>query len=451
MPDIIVIGGGISGLATAWFLKSHGRDVRVLEAGAEPGGCLKTVSDNSFLVDTGPTSTLFKEGALGELIRNVGLSDDLIEANKVARNRYIVKNGKLVPLPMGPGAFLGTSLFSGKAKLRVFLEPFKGRAAAEETVAQFVTRRLGPEFLDWAIDPFVSGVYAGDPDKLSAWAATAKVYALEAESGSLFIGALARAFRGKASGPQPRGKLISFLPGMQALPAGVAEDLHGLVTLDAEVVEIEPRVNGGWTVRTDQQEYEASEIVLSTPAYHAARLLAPLDSDLGRELQSIRYPPVASIALGFRRDQVADPLNGFGILIPSKAGYVTLGALFSSTLFPGRSSDDDVLLTAFIGGARNEEIADQRDEELVGQVLADIGPLLKIRGEPHYQRVTVWPRAIPQYEMGHLQRVSRIDAALAKLPGLHVRANWRDGISVSDCVENAKKLAAKIEEAGERP
>lgn len=444
MSDIIVIGGGISGLATAWFLKSRGRDVRVLEAGAEPGGCLKTISDNGFLVDTGPTSTLFKEGALGELVRGVGLSNELIEANKVARNRYIVKNGNLVPLPMGPGAFLATPLFSGKAKLRIFLEPFKGRAAREETVAQFVTRRLGPEFLDWAIDPFVSGVYAGDPDKLSAWAATAKVYALEAESGSLFIGAMARAFRGKASGPQPRGKLISFLPGMQALPAGVAEDLHGLVTLDAEVVEIEPRVNGGWTVRTAQQGYEADEIVLATPAYHAARILAPLDPELSRELKAIWYPPVASIALGFKRNQVADPLQGFGMLIPSKMGCVTLGTLFSSTLFPGRSSSDDVLLTAFIGGARNEGIVDQRDEELVEQLLADISPLLGITGYPHYQRVTVWPRAIPQYEMGHLERLSRIDAALAKFPGLHVRANWRDGISVSDCAENARILATKI-------
>ncbi len=444
MSDIIVIGGGISGLATAWFLKGRGRNVRVLEADAEAGGCLKTVRDNGFLIDTGPTSTLYKEGALGELIRGIGLSDDLIEANKVARNRYIVKNGNLVPLPMGPGAFLATPLFSGKAKLRMFLEPFKGRAASEETVAQFVTRRLGPEFLDWAIDPFVSGVYAGDPDKLSAWAATAKVYALEAESGSLFIGALARAFRGKASGPQPRGKLISFLPGMQALPAGVAEDLHGLVTLDAEVIEVEPRTNSGWKVRTEQQEYEADEIVLATPAYHAATILAPLNPELSRELKAIRYPPVASIALGFKRDQVADPLQGLGMLIPSKIGCVTLGALFSSTLFPGRSSDDKVLLTAFIGGARNEEIADQRDEELVEQVLADISPLLGISGEPKFQRVTVRPRAIPQYEMGHLERLSRIDAALAKLPGLHVRANWRDGISVSDCAENARKLATKI-------
>lgn len=444
MAEIIVIGAGISGLATAWFLKARGYAVRVLEATSEPGGCLRTIAEDGFLVDTGPTSTLYRNGALGELITSLGLSEEAVEANAVARNRYIVKDGELIALPLGLFAFAKTPLFSAKGKFRLLLEPFHGRARDEESVAQFVARRLGTEILDWAIDPFVSGVYAGDPAKLSARAATAKVYALEAEYGSLFVGAMRRLLRGRASGPQPRGKLISFRKGMQSLAIAIAAKLEGHISLNTEVSVLARTASGEWVVRAAEREFRARRIVVATPAYCAAKLLAPLDADLGATLERIYYPPVASVALGFSREQVRNPLNGFGMLIPSKVGLVTLGALFSSTLFPGRAPDGEVLLTAFIGGARNRSVATLRQEELVAQVLSDLRPLLGIDGDAHFQHVSLWRRAIPQYELGHLERLARIDTALAGLPGLHLRANWRDGISVSDCAENARNLAETI-------
>ena len=441
MARILVIGGGISGLASAWFLKARGHQVHVLEKAAVPGGCLRTILECGFLVDTGPTSTLYREGALGELIASLGLGDQMLEANAVARNRYIVKGGELLALPLSLLAFARTPLFSNKAKVRLLLEPFHPRASHEESVAQFATRRLGPEFLDWAIDPFVSGVYAGDPAKLSARAATAKVYALEAEYGSLFIGAIRRALRGQVSGPQPRGKLISFRAGMQSLATAIAATLDGSISLNTEVSALTRTSSGEWVVYASEHEFRAERVVLATPAHRAAKLLAPLDVALGVALERLSYPPVASIALGFNEHQVHHPLDGFGVLIPSKLGRVTLGALFSSTLFPDRAPKDHVLLTAFIGGARNPSAATLTHEQLIDQALSDLRPLLGIDGDPRFAHVALWPEAIPQYELGHFERLAHIEAALVRLPGLYPRANWRDGISVSDCVENARNLA----------
>lgn len=444
MSEIIVIGAGISGLATAWFLKQCGHQVRVLEAAAEPGGCLRTIARDGFLIEAGPNSTLSKGGAFDDLVRGVGLSAEQVEGNPLAKRRFIVKGGAPMALPGSPVAFLRTPLFSARGKLRLLAEPFIGRAPTEETVAQFVRRRLGQEFLDWAIDPFVSGVYAGDPDKLSARAATAKVYALEAEHGSLIRGALARAFRGKASGPQPVGRLVSFRHGMQALPRAIVAALGDAVQSGVGAQALARTADGRWQVRAGAAVIETDRVVLAVAAEQAAQLLAPLDAALAAELRAIRYPPVMSVALGYARGQVRHALDGFGMLIPRREQRRTLGALFSSTLFPGRAPEGRVLLTAFIGGARNEAVAQWDDATVLAAVQADLRELLGIDGEPVLALVNRWPRAIPQYELGHLARIERIDTALAKFPGLHTRANWRDGISVADCVTNAQRFAAGL-------
>lgn len=444
MSDILIIGAGISGLASAWFLRQRGHRVRVLEAAAEPGGCLRTVVRDGFLIEAGPNSTLSKGGAFDELVQGAGLAAELIEANPLAKRRFVVKHSVPVALPGSPPAFIKSGLFSARAKLRLLAEPFIGRASTEESVAQFVRRRLGQEFLDWAVDPFVSGVYAGDPEKLSVRAATARIYALEAEHGSLIGGALARALRGQASGPQPRGRLVSFRAGMQALPRALAATLGDAVTLNETATGLVRNPAGRWQVRTATKVYEADCVVLAVAAEQAAVLLEPLDAGVARELRAIRYPPVMSVALAYARNQVRHALDGFGMLIPRREARATLGALFSSTLFPGRAPADAVLLTAFIGGARNEGVAAIEDAALVAQVTADLRGLLGIEGEPRLTVVHRWPRAIPQYELGHLERIARVDAALARLPGVYARANWRDGISVADCVTNAQQFALRL-------
>jgi len=441
--DCLVVGAGISGLASAWFLARRGFSVRVLEAASEPGGVMHSVRDGGFLVETGPNSTLARGGAFDEIVRGLGLAPELLAANPAASRRYVVQHGAPVALPGNPLAFLTTPIFSLGAKLRIFTEPFHRRADAEETIAQFVRRRLGPEFLDWAIDPFVSGVYAGDPERLSVRAAVPKIYALEAQHGSLIVGALSRLLHGCAGGPQPGGRLVSFRGGMQTLPAAIARELGARVVPGAAVTGL-ARAGGGWIVQAAGREHRARQVVLALPAHAAAKLLEPLSAPAARELAAIVYAPIAAVGLGFRRAQIRHALDGFGVLIPRRENRKTLGVLFSSTLFPGRAPEGHALLTAFIGGARHPGIAQADDESVIAQMLADLRSLLDIEGAPVMTRVTRWARAIPQYELGHLERLARLDSALAALPGLHLRANYRDGISVADCVQNAQALATRI-------
>ncbi len=446
--DLLVVGGGISGLATAWFARQAGWTVQVLEAAPHTGGKIRSFHEDGYLVEGGPNSLLANDPSFDTLVAGLGLREALIEANAAARRRYVLKGGRLQALPTGPLAFLRTPLFSPRGKLRLLAEPFIGRATHEESLAEFVTRRLGHEFLDWAIDPFVSGVYAGDPQRLSVRAATPKVYALEAEHGSLLRGALARMReRRRSLQTGPSGRMVSFREGMQTLPDAIVVALGDALATDAPVEALRrDAARGLWTASGPTGQWSARQVVLAVPAAAAARLL---DGSAAPALQAIPYPAVASVALGFRRDQVAHALDGFGFLIPGRLGLRTLGALFSSTLFPGRAPAGHVLITAFAGGRRHPELAELPDDALLDAVLGDLHGPLGLRGEPVYTHLTRWAQAIPQYELGHGQRLQQVQAEVARLPGLHLRANWLDGISVGDCVRNAARLVTELAE-GER-
>lgn len=438
--SFLIIGAGISGLCTAWFLQQRGHQVTVLEARDSAGGNIRTVQRDGFLIEQGPNSTLNNRPALATLFDGLGLTP--LEANNSAKKRYVLRDGTLHALPMGPGDFIRTPLFRAAGKWRLLLEPFIGRAKTEESVAAFVERRLGREFLDWAINPFVSGVYAGDPAQLSVRAATAKVYALEAQYGSLMRGALAKMlFHRHRGGAGPAGHMISFADGMQRLPERLNEALGAALHCATPVDRIFHNQQG-WHAVAGKQQWSADEIVLALPAQQCAQLLAEQLPQLPPLLQAIQYPTVATVSLGFQRQQIQHPLDGFGFLIPRITGVETLGMLFPSSVFPHRAPDGHCLLTAFIGGALNPSIASADEADIIARVLRDITPLLGISGEPVVASVTRWPAAIPQYNLGHLQRLADIDAQLAQLPGLHTRANWRDGISVADCVQNAHDFAA---------
>jgi len=452
MTDILVIGGGISGLASAWALKRRGLAVRVLEAQRSPGGALASRVDEGFLIDEGANSALDARPAVRELVTALGLENELMEAAPAARNRYVVKEGRVLPLPLGPLDFLTSPLFSWRGKWRVMQEPFIQAAEisqAEETVAEFARRRLGEEMLDWAIDPFVSGVYAGDPERLSARAAVPKVTALEAAHGSLIKGAMKlmveKKRQARASGfAGPSGRIVSFVEGMQTLARALAADLGEAVETGAIVRRLERLPRGGYRAHGfGGKQWQGQRLLLATPAYASAELLRPVDPALAAELDGIPYPTVTSVALGFRREQVQHPLDGFGVLIPRREGVPTLGALFSSSLFPNRAPEGQVLLTAFIGGRNGCFVCEQGPDAAVAQVLEDLTPLLGLSDEPTLARVRVWPRAIPQYELGHLERMARVEARLAEQPNLELRANWRDGISVGDCLQNALALAER--------
>lgn len=446
--NTLIIGAGMSGLSAAFFLKQQGEDVLVLEASKRAGGNVHTLQHAGFMLEAGPNTLMDNDPAIGRLIDGLGLRAAAREANPAARKRYVVRDGRAVALPTSPLDFLRTPLFSVQGKLRLLAEPFIGRAIEEETVAQFVQRRLGQEFLDWAIDPFVSGVYAGDPARLSVQAATAKVYALEREHGSLLRGALKKAFKARKAEVQttPVGRMFSFDDGLQQLVDALVSYLGDQLVVQAAVQSLR-HVAEGWNVSSAQGEFLARRVVLAVPADACADLLEPFLGVRVHALRDIPYPPVMSIALGFRREDVAHPLDGFGVLIPSKERLTTLGALFSSTLFPNRAPQEHVLLTVFIGGRRHEEIGAWCDERLIAQVLRDLSPILGLRAPPVMTHVQRWSRAIPQYELGHVQRLAALDEAMQKLPGLFTRANWREGVAVSDTIREGWRLATDLHAA----
>lgn len=451
--DLLIIGAGATGLSAAYFATAQGQRVTVLEAAPQVGGAIGTIRHDDWQTETGPNS-LMQSPILSELIAALNLSEEVVLANPLAKKRFVSQHGHPVALPMGPGSLLSSPLFGIADFWHLLKEPWIKPATQEETIAAFTRRRLGQGFLDWAVDPFVSGVYAGDPDRLSAWAAIPKMRALEAEHGSLIRGGIAKMRAAKRNPAPPlnpkKGSLFSFKNGLatltDALAQAVTDSGRGHIATQTPVTAIAPiEQDHGWRVTSaDGRAWLGKKLLLATPAWRSAEWLAPFDEALAADLNAIEYPSVTAVALGFPRAAVAHPLDGFGLLIPSKEGRQTLGVLFSSTLFPNRAPDNHVLLTAFIGGRRRPEAAEGDDSTLIERVLHDLRPVLGIQGKPVFQRIQRWPRAIPQYELGYLALQERIHAACQRHPGLLLGGNWRGGIAVGDCLANGKALAEEL-------
>jgi oxygen-dependent protoporphyrinogen oxidase len=450
--DTLIIGAGITGLSAGYHLSKQGEQVIILEAEARVGGAVGSVMEAQWLRELGPNSLMQTE-ALAQLLGELNLSAEIIEANPVAKKRFVAKNGHPVALPTNPLELLTSPLFSLSDLFHLAREPWIKPAKTEESIAQFVRRRLGTGFLDWAVDPFVSGVYAGDPNLLSVRAAIPKIYAMEQEKGSLIRAGIARMKAAKAN-PAPiiqpaKGKLLSFKRGLQTLTDALAHAIttsgKGEIHTNSPCSGITSNADHTWTVHTQRGEtFVCENLILATPAAVAARLLEPIDAPLAEQLSQIEYPPVTSVVMGFNRPQIAHPLDGFGLLIPSKEHKQTLGVLFSSTLFPERTPPGKVMLTAFIGGRQKPQAAEGTDDEILGRVLRDLSPLLGIQGQPEFVRIQAWPHAIPQYEMGYLSLIEKIEARVAQFSNLHLAGNWRAGIAVGDCLINGQKLAEKL-------
>ncbi|HEV2856340.1 MAG TPA: protoporphyrinogen oxidase [Thermoanaerobaculia bacterium] len=443
--DTVVVGGGISGLTTAFHLARAGRRVAVLEASGLVGGAIETFSDGDWRFEMGPNTVLENNPSVGRLLRDSGMEGEKITAAPSAKKRYLYKGGRLVPLPGGPGGFVTTPLFPLGAKFRLLREPWIGRPPAdtEETIAQFVRRRLGQPFLDYAVGPFVSGVYAGDPERLSVRWAVPKIYGLEEQHGSLIRGALAR-----RKGPAPGGAMISFREGLEELPRKLAREIGDVRTGVLCHSVARTLTAGGFRVETSAGPVEAAKVVLAVPSDVAARLLDEATAGASRLLAEIPYAAVVILSLGFRREAVGHPLAGFGFLAPRKEGLHTLGCLFPSEIFPGRAPAGHVALAAFAGGRTNPEIVGWDDERLVSTLLGELRGPLRLQGEPAFRLVRRWPRAIPQYELGHGRFVERAREIERALPGLRLGGNYLGGISVPDCIRNATAMADEMAEAG---
>jgi oxygen-dependent protoporphyrinogen oxidase len=435
---VAVIGGGISGLGVAYALARAGVPFRLIESASSVGGMIRSERVDGFLVEHGPNSALNASVDVETVIGELGLLPDRVFAAPVSRKRYIVKDGRPRALPLGFIDFLRTPLWSGRAKARLLREPFaEPPPAGEESIASFVTRRLGREFLEYAVDPFVSGVYAGDPERLSVQATFPKLAALERNHGSLIRGALAGIGRPRAQRPRQRG-IYSFRDGLGELPVAIGARLGDSLWCDARVTGLARRREGfgvGIVRRNEETTLDADRVVIATPADVAASLVRPFDPGLSEELAAIEYAPVAVVATAFDRARVSHPLDGFGCLVPRLERRTLLGSLWNSSLFPGRSPQGMVLVSNFVGGARHADLVDRSDAELTRLVVEDLARLLGVNGTPTWARVIRYRRAIPQYLIGHAARVSRIERATAHLPGLSLVGNYLRGVAVGDCLE----------------
>jgi len=449
---VIIIGAGISGLTAAYLLHKEGYNIIVLEKNDKVGGSIETVMENNFLFDRGPNSALETAPIIAQLVEELNLKDQLVYASKEGNKRYILRNNELIALPMSPPAFLKSKLFSGKAKLRLMKEPFIGRSldGYNQSIAEFVTRRLGQEFLDYAIDPFVAGVYAGKPEDLSVKSAFPKLYALEEEYGGLILGTIRsiRKRKKRKEKSKQSAKMFSFKDGMKVLPEAIKTSLGNRVKLSAPVISIKRTGDGNYGVAYQEGNQSltllADVVLLTIPAYTAADLLGHFEDGIKKHLSAVYYPPVLVLYLAYNKDDIGQPLDGFGFLIPSKEEKSFLGAIWSSVLFPNRAEDNKASFTLFIGGSRNPGFIYDDEEELIKTVRGEFEELMKIKGEPVHLAKRFWEKAIPQYTIGYVEHENYFDHFEKDYRGIFLGGNYRGGISVGDCIKNAELVLNKI-------
>jgi len=451
MNSVAVIGAGITGLTAAFRLRQKGIPVTVYEAGGRVGGVIQTVRQDGYLAECGPNSILETSPTISALVSELGLDPRRIYSDVGAEKRYLVRHHCLVELPASPRQMLTTGLFSVRAKLRLLVEPFIRRAPAwaEESLEKFVVRRLGREFLDYAINPFVAGVYAGAPSRLSVQHAFPKLHALEQRYGSLLLGQFLGARERKARGEVPKqsAKKFSFDAGLEVLTNTLQSQLGEAIRLRRPIRRL-VRTGATWGLfaqAADKISAKPSAVLLTVPAHQLAKL--EMDHALRlpfTALGALPYPPVTSLALGFRREDVAHPLDGFGMLIPEVEGFQLLGTIFSSSLFPKRAPSGEVLLTSYLGGARAPELALASESEQIEVALTDLRKLLGVRGRPTFVHRCAFPKAIPQYEVGYGHFKQTMHKLETDHPGLFLAGNFRDGISLGDSIVAGCKVAERL-------
>ncbi|HWL53262.1 MAG TPA: protoporphyrinogen oxidase [Chthoniobacteraceae bacterium] len=451
MKPVAIVGGGITGLSAAHRLSALGIPVTVYEAAPQVGGVIRSESCDGFLAEAGPNTILDTSPLIGGLVRELGLDRHRIDSSPEAKHRYILRNGRPQAVPGGVATFLRSPLFSFRTKLRLPLEMLvpRARAEGEESVAAFVNRRLGREFLDYAINPMVGGVYAGDPVRLSLRHAFPRLHEVERRYGSLilgrFLGAAARRKRGEI--PKTRARKFSFTDGLQTLTDALALRLGKSIRTRSPVLNLS--FDGAeWEIgiRGERQVNRHSAVLLAAPAYQLARMeLEAMGSVRPLALLGeMTYAPVASLVLGFRRERVAHPLDGFGVLIPEAEQRRLLGVIFSSSLFPNRAPEGHVALTCYLGGMRSPSLARCDAATAVQIALADLRPVLGVEGQPLFVRHAAFERAIPQYEVGFGRFKTFMNRLEDELPGLHFAGHFRDGISLGDSILAGEAVARRI-------
>jgi oxygen-dependent protoporphyrinogen oxidase len=459
-PKVAIIGGGVAGLAAAWRLERPQDpeamipDVTVIEAAPEVGGNLRTEEDDGFRVEWGPNGFLDSEPATLELARAAGLGDAILRSSDNARRRFLFLRGKLREIPTSPGRFLACDLFSPAAKARILGELFVpgrrdlGLAAddvgTDETVWRFGARRLGAAFADTMLDPMVRGITGGDCRRVSLAAAFPRMVELEKDHGGLFRALMAlgrQRRRDKRAGGTggPSGVLTSFEGGMVSLPRALAAGLRGEVLTGCPVNALE-RGEDGWTVRCGDRALGPFDAVVDAGPAHAAAGYHP-DAEARDLLAGIRYNPMTVVAVALRREDVVHPLDGFGMLTPSCEDRPLLGVLWTSSIWTHRAPQGTVLMRAMAG---DPAWLDLDDQEIIARTCAELDAIYGLRGKPIRHWVFRHRRAIAEYEVGHLARLSALDRALDRTPGLFVTGSSYRGIAVNACLKESEPMAARI-------
>lgn len=446
---IIVAGGGISGLSTAFWLIKMGYSVSLLEKESTPGGYVQSEYDSGYLIESGPNSLMDQYPEVRELCSDLGLNDERIEGNSDSKKRYLVKNGRLCSVPLGLGAFIASSLWSVSGKARILGEPFvKKSSGQEESVASFFERRIGKELVEYGLDPFVSGIYAGDPSLLCVQSTFPRAFALEQNYGSLLKGIFLKGFREKK---KYRGKLFSFRKGLGRLTQGLWEHLKESIKTGWEVKGLQgsmtsfPRVSvkGKW--RDQDVVEEGDALIMAIPSYVSSSMIVSHSHPLSELLKEIPYAPLVVVYLGFDQSSVEHPMDGFGCLIPHCEGFELLGSLWNSTLFSDRAPEGCVSMTNFLGGTRKSYVLDYSDERLIAVVLKELRTLMGIKASPRFTKVVRYPKAIPQYHLGHQDKLRRMASFLKDFPWLYLTGNYLRGVSVPDCIQQSAQTARQVD------
>jgi oxygen-dependent protoporphyrinogen oxidase len=446
---LVIVGGGISGLSLAYFLleRNPALDITVLESEKKPGGKIWTDRINGFLCEGGVNGFLDNRPKTLELVAKLGLSP--LRSSDKARKRYIFSQGKLNLLPESPTAFFSSDLLSIFGRLRIMLEIFVPKKTSdEESLADFARRRLGKEAYEKLIDPMASGIYAGDPENMSLKSCFRKIYDLEQQYGSLIRAMikLQKAVKktGKKVGPGPGGVLTSFHDGMELLINTLQRQIGQRLKTIARVVSVDKKGDSYVIHMADGSTIETDALVLATPAHETSEIVRDMDKTFSSILGEIFYPAISVICLGYRRDKIKHPLDGFGFLIPNREGRKILGTLWDSSVFPNRAPNGYVLLRTMLGGVRKSDLAFQDEDKQINLVMGELKAIMDIDVQPDFAKIFVHKKGIPQYSLGHERRLEAIDESLRKFKRLYIAGNAYRGIGVNDCIENSQKMAGRI-------
>lgn len=445
--DVLIIGGGISGLASAWWLAQGGLSIEIWEAGERPGGKIKSTRLDGYLTERAASMVMNFRPEVAELVRETGLEPAKTTRLPAAEaRRYLLHQGRLNALPVRMGAMVASPLWSFPGKLRMLAEPFVfSRGRPDETVSEFVCRRLGREVLEKAMEPFVAGMLAADADRASAAAVLPRLVALERCYGSIGAGILvSRVLRHRTAS---NTEIFSFRNGMETLVETLART-RGINLRTGHTAEEMVCDGDGWRVSATtphgQHTVSACHVIVATPAPVAATLVDSLDSELAKLLRGIDYAGMAVVHAGMDRGAVGHPLDGTGFLLPKGESATMTGNMWMSTLFPDRAPPGKILLTSYLGGARAPQVMEWDDGRILDEVLNTLRPLIDLKTGPEMVRIDRHRKALPLYHGAYQARMQAIAARLRHIPGLHLEANYRGGVSVRDRLACGHAVAGHI-------